>query len=366
MDSPERRSSLSNVASAASATGPRGAFMVTLDSMFEYHAFGAHLRSEIEIPDLTPARFNHADWTLRAATRALQEVPKSLRGECETLPGLVLRLFDVSLGMRFEGDCVGAWDILDEGRRINCWVETQQQKEFFRSVLLGPIVSLLLEQSGVLSLHGSAVQLNGFGVAFLAPKLHGKSTLALALTLAGGRLITDDLVAVDEGSQSLVRPGACGLRLFSDSVERLCVGHLPGMQRGEIKHTLAALPTHMLQGEPVPLAAIYLLDPVDGQARTPAAERILLSGAEAVIAVAHRMKLPDDLIGYAAAGARLAQIAKLVKDVPVYRLRAVRGWERIAEMVDQILAWHSARAKERRASARPDRGSALTGAVSEQ
>lgn len=344
---------------------------MTLASMFDYGAFGAHLRSEIEIPDLTPARFDHATWTLRVAQRPLPDVPKRLRGECEPFPGLVLRLFDVPLGMRFEGDRVGAWDILDEGRRITCWAATQQQKEFFRSVLLGPVVALVLEQTGVLSLHGSAVQLNGFGVAFLAPKLHGKSTLALALTLAGGSLITDDLVAVEAGSPSLVRPGAHGLRLFSDSVERLSVGHLPGMQPGEIKHTLTALPPNMLQCEPVPLSAIYLLEPIDEQLRTPAAERRPLSGADAVIALAHRMKLPDDLIGYAAAGARLARIAQLVKEVPLYRLRVVRGWERIAESVDQLLAWHSRASRPRNTvalGARPHvtaRGSAVTGAVSE-
>jgi hypothetical protein len=243
--------------------------------------------------------------------------------------------------LRLEGDRIGVWDILDRGREIIWFAETPEQKEFFRTVLLGPVLSLVLEQHGVLAIHGSAVCLGGLGVTFLAPKLHGKSTLALALTLSGGRLITDDLVAVDLGTPNLVRPGAHGVRLFDDSVVRLSEATLPGTLVGQVKQTLTAIPLDFIQSESVPLGAMYILEPVLDGATVPAAERERLSPGGATIALALRMKLADNLIGLPAAGARLARLATLATTVPVYRLRVVRRWERIPEAVKQIRAWHA-------------------------
>lgn len=328
-------------------------------SVFDYHAFGGLLRSELELPDFLPATCDRADWTIRLATRPLPDVSRTLRGEFEPLPGLLLRLFDLATGLRLAGDRIGTWDILQRGREIVWYAETPEQKEFFRTILLGPVLSLVLEQQGLLALHGSAVNLDGSAVAFLAPKLHGKSTLALALTLSGGRLITDDLVAVDLGNPNLVRPGAHGVRLFGDSVERLRVGQLQRMRSGEIKHTLNALAPHMLQCVPTSLAAIYLLEPMDEQPDVPAANRYQLNGAEAVIGVAHRMKLPDNLIGYAAAGVRLALIAQLLNSVPVYKLRLVPAWERLEESVRMLRSWHAddGRARDHSARVRPSTAS---------
>jgi hypothetical protein len=330
--------------------------------VFDYHAFGGLLRSEIELPDFIPTTGDRADWTVSLATQPLPNVPRTLRGECETLPGLVLRLFDLASGLRLEGDRIGTWDILERGQEIVWWAETPEQREFFRAILLGPVLSLVLEQRGLLALHGSAVDLDGSGVAFLAPKLHGKSTLALALALSGGRLITDDLVAVDLDNPNLVRPGAHGVRLFGDSVERLQVGRLQGMRSGEIKHTLSALPPHMLQCAPTSLAAIYLLEPMDDEPDGPAAQRHQLRGAEAVIGVAHRMKLSDDLIGYAAAGARLRQIARLLNNLPFYKLGLVPTWERLEEAVWTLRSWHSgdSRARDQSTHARATSGHVAT------
>lgn len=56
-----------------------------------------------------------------------------------------------------------------------------------------------------LSLHGSAVELDGAGVAFVGESGAGKSTLAAALVLQhGASLIADDIVAVDDDGSELV------------------------------------------------------------------------------------------------------------------------------------------------------------------
>jgi hypothetical protein len=100
------------------------------------------------------------------------------------------------------------------------------------------------------------------------------------------------------------------------------------------------MPRDFIQSESVPLGAMYILEPVLDGMTVPAVERELLSPAEATIALALRMKLADNLIGLRAAGARLARLATLASNVPVYRLRLVRDWARFSEGVQQLLEWH--------------------------
>ena len=53
--------------------------------------------------------------------------------------------------------------------------------------LTSRVLALALHAGGVFTLHASAVSIDGGGIAFLAPKHHGKSTLCSALVLAGAR-----------------------------------------------------------------------------------------------------------------------------------------------------------------------------------
>jgi hypothetical protein len=250
----------------------------------------------------------------------------------------VLRLFDTPLGIRFEGDRVGSWDITDNGRTISCSLSTSEQQHLFHTVLIGPVLPLALTQLGMLCLHGSAVAIDGVGVAFLAPKMHGKSTLALGLTLAGAKLVTDDLVVVDLAGRAMLRPGAQTPRLFDDSIDYLGARNLHDTQSGNAKRALTRLPRARLQADALPLGCVYIVERSDEGAG--AAERELLSGAEAVVSIAHRAKLSDDLIGIAAAGARLHRIATVVEQVPVWRLRLARGWQRFDESTNIVHSWH--------------------------
>ena len=69
------------------------------------------------------------------------------------------------------------------------------------------VLALALHAGGVFSLHASAVSIDGAGVAFLAPKHYGKSTLCSALVLAGARALSDDTVPVRPGNPPSLSPG---------------------------------------------------------------------------------------------------------------------------------------------------------------
>ena len=49
---------------------------------------------------------------------------------------------------------------------------------------------------GAVTLHASAVAVDGAAIGFMAPKFHGKSTLAAAMTYVGAHLVSDDALAI--------------------------------------------------------------------------------------------------------------------------------------------------------------------------
>jgi hypothetical protein len=78
----------------------------------------------------------------------------------------------------------------------------------------GAMLAYQLYLRGHLVLHASAVDLGGVAVAFVGHSGKGKSTMAALLCAAGGRLVTDDVLRVDdESGRPLVRLGSTELRL---------------------------------------------------------------------------------------------------------------------------------------------------------
>ena len=315
----------------------------------DYFVFGGCLRSELEFPDLSPAiRRDRPDWELRVAGSDPPQ-PIELRGTREIEPGWVYRLYRVENGLLLEYGGTGSYAILSGGREI-VWYpgpgpeDPEILLEMARAILLGPVMALALHQSGVLCLHGSAVTIGGEAVAFLAPKHHGKSTLALALTAVGARLLTDDLVAIDRDPLPTVLPGVHSVRVREDIVERLGPRFSEATLKLGFKTTVTNLPRDDLAWEPAPLAAVYLLEPVSELADDVAVVREALSATRAAASLAHGKKLTDGLIGFADAGSMLEWIASVTSSVPVYRLSVLRDMERLSDVVSEVMAWHGATA----------------------
>ncbi len=72
-------------------------------------------------------------------------------------------------------------------------------------VLLQGVIGVLLHQRGVLSLHAAAVQIDGRTIAMAGHAGTGKSTLLLECVRRGGRIVTDDLVALAVGPSGPIR-----------------------------------------------------------------------------------------------------------------------------------------------------------------
>ena len=202
-------------------------------------------------------------------------------------------------------------------------------------------MALALHASGYLCLHGSSVATATGAIAFLAPKYHGKSTLALALSRAGAKLLTDDILPVDPSPPIRAIPGVHQVKLWQDSathfgVDRVTEPPVPGS-----KHLLHDFDDSMITNERVPLAAVYLLSPViveEGAAAPPVSRTRLHSVPSALALVRHSI-MGSMLTGPDAQ--RVFDRASVVAEtVPVYQLTVAAGMERIGDTVDQLLAWH--------------------------
>jgi hypothetical protein len=202
--------------------------------------------------------------------------------------------------------------------------------------LLGPVMSYWLELRGFPTLHASAVAVNGHAVAFVSRHGGGKSGLAAAMVQAGFPLLTDDIVALEEGKDGWeVRPAYPEMRMWPDEAAHF-VGSpeaLPLVQAGAEKRRVAIGGGGFgsFLDATTPLDCIYLAS------RRPEEDGGIeiqpISRSEALIELV-RYSFSARLVE--AAGlqpARLDRLARLVRSVPVRRLVYPSGFDRLPEVV---------------------------------
>jgi hypothetical protein len=213
--------------------------------------------------------------------------------------------------------------------------------DFGRAHLLGRVLSTALHFNGALVLHGSAVSYPSGAVVFLAPKHTGKSTLALALTLAGARLITDDTITVAMAGTGRpeVWPGVHTLRLLPDTAEHLRAAQ--GDQRQDGKYLVTDLHPEQIEERTRHLAAVYLLAAASSIAGGRAVDRRPVPQPQAAAALVGQGKI-SEMLGAAEAPTLLQRAARLASCVPVYRLAVQRDLVRLPEVAAHLAEWHSA------------------------
>jgi hypothetical protein len=204
----------------------------------------------------------------------------------------------------------------------NVWARTAPSATLADTAtyLLGPILGFVLRQRGVTCLHASAVEVRGRAVTFVGPPYVGKSTTAAAFARAGHRIVSDDVVALDEyGGGFAVHPAYPQLRLWADSVA-LLYGRsdaLPRVSPNWDKRVLDA-GADCFPAAPLPLAAVYVLGERAGGCalrieRLPAADALV-----ALVANTHVNYLEDP----AARAREFRSLAALAAAVPVRRAAA--------------------------------------------
>jgi len=303
--------------------------------MNRYSVFGGCLSSDVDFPELVACRQSIPTWTLHTVSSVSHPEPSEYLGHDQVDPNIQVRLYRTERGYLLRFDDTGDFLISEDGVSVEWCPAPAARLESARIDVLGRALPLAMHVRGRFCLHGSAVAFQSGGVAFLAPKFGGKSTLALALTNAGATLVTDDTVAVDPGPPARLHPGVHTLRLWVDSASQLSGSATRETIPGD-KQLVEPFPDR-LQLEPVGLQAIYLLCPVSQ--RQAAARRERSGEVPAALALVRHAKL-GALFGGPESMVWLRWAAALARTVPVYQLEVVRDYARLPEVVAQLLEWH--------------------------
>lgn len=310
--------------------------------MHQLAVYGGVFRSQLDFPELDPAPADREpDWILEATPNAAPRLDAVSLGSDKVYGSVRVHAYvRPDRGYSLVFDDTGRFDISSDNRRIIWYGATDRLLDAGRADILGRVLPLALHGSGILSLHASAIALGSEGVAFLAPKLHGKSTTATAMLELGARLITDDVLPVMISEPPICLPGVPRLRLWRDSV-RVMIGDeaadaLPDARKLRVDDLRA----DQVQTLPVRFSTAYVLWPVselpDGQAvaRTP------LNSIEATMAIVEHAKLSPLLAGEEA-GAQFTRAASVASAISVFDLRITRDFNRLGEVAATLARWHN-------------------------
>jgi hypothetical protein len=147
-------------------------------------------------------------------------------------------------------------------RRVTVYPAPNADEEDIGLLLLGPISSFMLHQTGSPNLHASAVATPYGACAMLGPSTLGKSTLAAGLLRAGAQLLTDDIMPLDLRPDAIYGvPGAPMMKLWPTTAFQTLgiTEELPRLTCGTQKRRLdlGRYPYPFID-RPVQLRAIFL------------------------------------------------------------------------------------------------------------
>jgi hypothetical protein len=298
-----------------------------------YQAFGLRIQAPFDLPELHAASTDGpADVQVRLAS-----VPDSLSGGVEAEPGVQVTADAALIMTPVARMLVRAGDAID----IDAFPGASDTD--VRLYLLGPALSLLCLQRGLLPLHASAVVAGDDAIAFVGPSGAGKSTLAAQFQAAGFQVLCDDLCAIaiergGAGTEALARVGVGRLKLSSHSL------HLVGGRSDDLAPVGAgvekfSVPARWTADErfcdaAYPVRRIYILrDPTD---RTPGVGRLdRLEATAAVIGGLHRW---PTAVAMGKAEALFGQVSALVRVCAAYEVVGSRDGVDASPRFDAIAA----------------------------
>ena len=305
-----------------------------------YQVFGGVLRSELPVPELEALdSAPEPDWVVTVGRGA----PRPFDGESvgtETVTDeATVEMFASEDGFRLVFTDTGTFDFSDGGRQIVWYPNEDSDWDAAAVDLLGRCLAVSLHLEGAVCLHGSAVAFDHGAIAFMAPKHHGKSTTALALVKSGARLLSDDALPIRLGANPRAYPGVHAVRLWEDSAAQVAVDQKQRVGLGG-KLVVNRMDPDTITHDDYPLAAIYLLVPVESNEGVPAAHRTRLSSLESAVTLVGQAKIGGLLQGREAPVA-LERSLELAESVPVYQMAVARDFDRLPDMVATVREWHA-------------------------
>lgn len=309
-----------------------------------YRAFGRVLESAVPLGELHEAAADEetVGWRLLLADGSPPDRPDAVPiGHEEIAYGA-----NVSLALLDEGEYrltysdTGVFDLSAPEGVIRWWRPAGCDMDLAAMDILGRVLATILHAEGTVTLHASAVAVDGVAIGFLAPKFHGKSTLAAAMTYVGAQLVSDDALAILPGAPIRCVPGVPSVRLREEAA-----AHFPRTRDMQVPEDVGRwrvidmMQLDQVALQPLPLDALYVLSPRQpGEASVPV-QRIALGSLDSLLALTRFAKM-GTLLGDREGQRHISRVVDVVASVPVYTLELVRDLEQLGEATRTIAGWH--------------------------
>ena len=203
--------------------------------------------------------------------------------------------------------------------------------------LLGPIMGFVLLLRSFVSLHACAIAVDNQAIALVGPAGSGKSTTAAGFAELGYAILAEDVVTLrEQGAMFMVQPGYPSIRLWPCSVEALYgeTATLPKLTPTWDKRYLdLTQKKYEFQKEPLPLAAIYLLEERADDPAPFVRELSASDGLMSLIANTYATYLMDREMR----AREFALLNRVLKSVPIRRITPHVDARRIGELCSTIV-----------------------------
>lgn len=230
--------------------------MVRSKDFFHYRAFGLHIRSTIELPELlvVAPTGNNFDVTIREA--AIDISPLNLELHHEACWHVADESFFLVIKDLATFKITAGKQIVVERCRAS-------GLDPIRIYLLGTCMGVIAHQRGLLPIHGCTIATPFGAKIFAGPIGYGKSTLAAGFVQGGYKILADDLsvVCLSETTRPQVFPAYPQLKLRPDSAQKTHVP-LENLVAIDEEGTKFKYPIYEhFYSQPLDVSAIYYLSP---------------------------------------------------------------------------------------------------------
>lgn len=233
-----------------------------IDSLFYYLAYGLCLQSSWPLP-LPKAEHDSATITLGSAPasffiEAVQQLDLKVDGSKWFYHFRLDNRVDYLLWPNLFEFIISA-----DGQQIWGRILQSGSLEMFQTYLLGQVISFSLIKRGVEPIHSTAIVIDGEAVAFLGDSGYGKSTLAGAFLQAGFKLLTDDILVINNHQQVfMAHPGPPRIKLFPTVAKILLDENIIGSKMNpDTTKLVLPLPPEQSSQNAVPISRIYAIEP---------------------------------------------------------------------------------------------------------
>ena len=301
--------------------------------MTSYRAYGAALRSGLQLPELTPQAIAEPDLTVGVDEgRPLDGDWRWADAPATPFARPWLAVASGPRGYRLTFDGGGDFVVSSDARRITAF-PASAPLETVRHLLIDQVVPLVLAHLGHLVLHASAFTTENGAVALIGPAGSGKSTLSASFGAHGSPVVADDALVVEPGAAGwMARPGYPGLRVWPDVIAAIHAGEPPPVAPYTDKRRLGAGNGMPFRATPAALNRIYVLghEEVEEVAIRPMARRDALMAL-----IAHTLTM--DVSDTGRAVAQLDRALALCRSIPVRRLTYPRELAALGDVRAAIL-----------------------------